>query len=252
MTEPAFEDAEALRAGMNELEWYHSVELAPGVVTPGRYDHRPYLHHYGIPSNLTGLRALDIGAASGFFSFELERRGAEVTALDLPHWMAHDFGPLYQNDRPLDEAERYLKEPLAFAKRALGSNVQSLYASVYDLDPGEHGTFDLVFCGSMLLHVTDPFRALCRIREVTGGEAIIATGISGDRRKRPLAEFHGAHDGTIWWLPNRTGLDRMMEAAGFEDWSWVSTFRLDPVDGSKGIDHGVIRARGNSRSISGS
>ena len=242
------EDAGDLVARMNELEWYHTVELAQGVFTPGRYDHRAYLRHYPLREDLAGQRALDVGAASGFFSFELERRGAQVTALDLPSWMDHDFGPLYEADRPLAEAERYLREPLAFAKEARGSSVETLYASVYDLDPEVHGTFDLVFCGSMLLHVTDPMRALWRIRDVTGGEAIIATGISRDRRKKPLAEFHGAHDGTIWWLPNRTCLDRMLEAAGFADWEWVSTFRLDPVDGTKGIEHGVVRAwndRGN-------
>lgn len=239
MTDPA----EDLVARMRELEWYHTVELAPGVLTPGRYDHRAYLEHYGLPEDLSGQRVLDVGAASGFFSFELERRGGEVTALDLPHWMAHDFGPRYRPDRPLEEAERYLREPLAFAKEARGSTVDTVYASVYDLSPEEHGTFDLVFCGSMLLHVTDPMRALWCIRSVTTGKAIIATGISKDRRKRPLAEFHGAHDGTIWWLPNRKGLDRMLEAAGFEEWSWVSTFRLDPVDGSHGIEHGVVHAR---------
>jgi tRNA (mo5U34)-methyltransferase len=236
------DDAGDLVPRMNKLEWYHTVELAPGVFTPGRYDHRAYLHHYPLPDDLTGRRALDVGAASGFFSFELERRGAAVTALDLPTWMDHDFGPRYRADRPLSEAERYLREPLAFAKEARGSSVDTVYASVYDLDPEIHGMFDLVFCGSMLLHVTDPMRALWRIREVTGGEAIIATGISKDRRKRPLAEFHGAHDGTIWWLPNRTGLERMLEAAGFDGWDWVSTFRLDPVDGSRGIEHGVVRA----------
>ena len=36
-----------------------------------------------IPADLTGKRALDIGAWDGWFSFALERRGAQVTALDL-------------------------------------------------------------------------------------------------------------------------------------------------------------------------
>lgn len=99
-----------------EFEWYHTVELAPGVLTPGRYDHRRYLRHYELPDDLSGKTVLDIGAASGFFSFEFEKRGGRVTAVDPPTWMAHDFGPRYQLDKPLSEAERYLRDPILFAK----------------------------------------------------------------------------------------------------------------------------------------
>jgi hypothetical protein len=41
------------------------------------------------------MTVLDIGAASGFFSFEMERRGGLVIATDLPSMPDHDFGPVY-------------------------------------------------------------------------------------------------------------------------------------------------------------
>jgi hypothetical protein len=68
------------------LSWYHTVDLGNGVVTPGLCDHRPYPGSYGLPRDLSDKTALDIGAASGFFAFEMEKRGAEVTATDLPTW----------------------------------------------------------------------------------------------------------------------------------------------------------------------
>jgi tRNA (mo5U34)-methyltransferase len=227
---------------VDEHDWYHTIELGPGVFTPGRYDHRRYLRYYELPEDLKGKSVLDIGAASGFFSFELEKRGGRVTALDLPAWMDHDFGPLYRPDKPLAEAERYLHDPLQFAKAARGSSIETRDMSVYDLSEESVGKFDLVFCGSMLLHLTDPVRALWRICEVTRGTAIIATGIAKHWGRRARADFHGAHDGTIWWLPNRACLEKMIECAGFSGWRWVSEFRLDPADGSKGIQHGVVHA----------
>jgi tRNA (mo5U34)-methyltransferase len=61
--------------------WYHTLELAPGVVTPGMFDLRPYVSRYGLPERLDGKRVLDIGTWDGFWAFEMERRGAaEVVA----------------------------------------------------------------------------------------------------------------------------------------------------------------------------
>lgn len=234
-----------IKRTINELPWYHTIDLGDGLVTPGIYDHRSYLHYYGFPTDLTDKRVLDVGAASGFFSFELERRGARVTALDLPRWMDHDFGPLYQFDNSLEEAEHYLHDPLEFAKSILDSSVEKHLLNLYDLSPKKVGTFDLVFCGSVLLHLTDPIKALWQIQSVTKGAAIIATALIDDHHQEPVARFVGHHDGMSWWFPNRACLERMVQAAGFAGWEWVSEFRLDYGDGRPGHNHGVIRAWNN-------
>ena len=36
-----------------------------------------------LPESLAGVRALDIGTFDGFWAFEMERRGAEVVAIDI-------------------------------------------------------------------------------------------------------------------------------------------------------------------------
>ena len=59
-------------------EWYHSIELAPGLVTPGRTslaEWQAQLDRLRLP-DLAGKSVLDIGAYDGFFSFAAERRGA--------------------------------------------------------------------------------------------------------------------------------------------------------------------------------
>ena len=52
--------------------WYHTITFPNGEVTPGIFDHRDLLPHYGLPDDLTGKRALDVGTANGFWAFEID------------------------------------------------------------------------------------------------------------------------------------------------------------------------------------
>lgn len=235
-------DLQELRQQIAALEWYHTIDLGNGILTPGDYDHRPYLAHYGIPENLTGKTVLDIGAASGFFSFEMERRGARVTALDLPAWFAHDFGPCYQPDKTAKDGQRYLQDPIMLAKARLGSQIDKVEMTIYDISPETVGMYNMVFCGSLLIHLTDPVRALWQIQRVTREVAIIATVVDPDSTDGPRAQFVGHHHGDGWWIPNRAGLEAMVQSAGFKGWEWFSEFRLNYRDGRPGPYHGVIRA----------
>src|SRR5947208_11385966 len=66
--------------------WWHEIDLAPGIVTPGDDSNRsklPILDGLGLPADMRELRALDIGCSDGYFSFEMERRGAAVVAIDF-------------------------------------------------------------------------------------------------------------------------------------------------------------------------
>src|SRR5438270_201044 len=55
------------------------------------------------------------------------------------------------------------------AQAMLSSQVHKRELNVYDLSPAELGTFDVVVCGSLLLHLRDPVRALEAIRSVCEG-----------------------------------------------------------------------------------
>ena len=73
--------------------WYHTLELAPGVLTPGWFDLRPIVDRLPWP-DVRGRRCLDVGTYDGFLAFELERRGArEVVCTDLPDEQDWDWPP---------------------------------------------------------------------------------------------------------------------------------------------------------------
>src|SRR3954454_12343409 len=148
--------------------WYHTIELAPGVATPGVVDLRDLAPRV-LPASLAGLRALDVGTFDGFWAFELEKRGAEVVATDVPRLDAAEWPPA--NRARLEAAARELNVELGrgfrIASEALGSSVRRVEVSVYHLDTDAiGGPFDYAFIGALLLHLRDPVRALERVRDV--------------------------------------------------------------------------------------
>lgn len=210
-----------LKAEVAALEWYHTLELAPGVVTPGRLDTRRVLDSVPFPPSLAGKRCLDVGTFNGFWAFEMERRGAtEVVAIDVldPHrW---DW-PRGSDPETIEAIGRRQAGGAGFdlAKRELGSSVQRLDRSVYELDEAEVGRFDLVYLGSLLIHLRDPVRALERVNAVCEETLIVVDGIdlalSALMPRHPIARFDG-RGRPWWWYANTAGLARMIEAAGFE------------------------------------
>ena len=238
-----------IRERASQFQWYHTIDLGHGVVTRGDYDLRPLLREYGIPASLAGKSVLDVGPGHGFFSFEFERRGAaRVTTAELPDWTGHDASPVLRQEFARLESgttmEPYLHGALGFAIQALGSRVERTFHNVYDLSPERVGEFDLVFCASVLLHLTDPLRALYAIRTVTREQAIICTGIDTSRhvRKEPRALFLGTATGQAFWFPTMKCLEQMALAAGFRQVEAVSTFQLKSTDGRFNTPHGTIRA----------
>jgi tRNA (mo5U34)-methyltransferase len=221
-----------LQAEIERYPWYHTLELGDGVVTQGMFDHRPHLEHYPIPADLSGKRCLDVATMDGFWAFEMERRGAAaVTALDLEDPEALDWpAALRGQNKEMDETKA---KRFALAKEALGSDVERVLLSAYDLSP-ELGTFDFVFCGDLLLHLKDPITPVENIRSVCREMAVIVNVIKKFRlyEKKPMAELDGI-DVFQWWLTNLEGLIRIVRSAGFARVEAAPTFEVPFTGGGE-------------------
>jgi tRNA (mo5U34)-methyltransferase len=242
MSQPSA-SASNLQAEVERYPWYHTLELGDGVVTKGMFDHRPVLDHYPIPADLSGKRCLDVATMDGFWAFEMERRGAaSVTALDLedPNQLDWPASLRGDHDKTMDETKA---ERFALAKSCLGSNVERVLMSAYDLSP-ELGTFDFVFCGDLLLHLKDPITPVENIRSVCTGSAVIVNVIKKFRfyEGRPMAELDGI-DVFQWWLTNLEGLVRIVKSAGFARVEPSDTFEVPFTTGGdwRGL-RGVVTA----------
>jgi tRNA (mo5U34)-methyltransferase len=213
--------------------WYHTIELADGVVTEGMFDHRPAVERYLLPADLSGMRCLDVGTMDGFWAFEMERRGArEVVATDVGQVDDLDWPPLWRQriEPALDETK---EARFRLAHTALGSSVTWVQRSVYELDT-DLGEFDLVFCGDLLVHLKDPITAVQRMRLVCAGSTIVCNPVKRFRfgRRRALAEFDGV-DEFQWWLLSQAALERIMLATGFARVEAGPRFELPAREGGK-------------------
>ena len=238
-------EREVLAGQIAALQWYHTIELGGELVTPGVFDLRPIVSGLGIPERLDGKTVLDVGPGNGFFTFLFEERGAAVTTVELPSWEAHDASPVlkafYQSDDGKPTAVN-IHDALGLAARVKGSRVTRQFVNIYDFDPAVHGRYDIVFCAAVLLHLTDPLRALYRIFSATKEMALVSTPIHDEASAVPRADFRGTATGHTFWLPNRACLLQWARAAGFSRVEWVSAFHLTGRDQQFHDTHGVIRA----------
>jgi tRNA (mo5U34)-methyltransferase len=181
--------------------WYHPIEVRPGIITPGANEARTVLEMLDLPADCRGMRALDLGTRDGFFAFELERRGAEVVAIDYMA-MAHSG--------------------FAVAAEILGSRVTYLQRNLYELAAAELGTFDIVLFLGMLYHLPDPLGALRVVRNLTRQQMYLETLVLdfGDEMDEvPLMRFFAgsswAGDPTNYWGPNVRCVEDMLGETEF-------------------------------------
>ena len=193
----AVEHKTAMEAG----SWWHSIDLGHGQVTPGAHgleELSGIYARFNLPDDLSGKRFLDVGCWDGFCSFEAERHGAEVVAVDC--WRPENF---------------------FIARRALQSKVEFREMSVYELSREALGSFDVVLFHGVLYHLRHPLLGLECVCEVTDELAIIESHVVDNLidLPRPVMEFYeldelgGQPDN--WWGPNSECLVRMARAAGF-------------------------------------
>jgi tRNA (mo5U34)-methyltransferase len=181
---------------------YHSLELADGTVIPGLIGIdalKARIQSFPIPEDLHGQRVLDVGAASGWNSFEMERRGAEVVAVDCVEF-----------------------EEFHMARKLLGSKVDYRILDVDELTPESVGRFDYVLFFGVLYHLRHPLLGLERICALTTEAAFVESFVT-DAGPDPAApctlEFYETNElgGQIdnWCGPNTNCLMALCRAAGF-------------------------------------
>jgi tRNA (mo5U34)-methyltransferase len=186
--------------------WFHSIELADGTAIPGLIsieELRERMAAFPIPAELRGKRVLDVGAWTGGSAFEMERRGADVTAMDCV------------------ELEEFHE-----AHRLTGSKVKLLILDVEELSPETAGVFDYVLFFGVFYHLRNPLLGLEKICSVTREAAFVESYVTDswakeeERNAAPcLLEFYeGAELGgqlDNWCGPNTNCLLAMCRSAGF-------------------------------------
>jgi tRNA (mo5U34)-methyltransferase len=204
--------------------WFHNLHLPDGTETAPNHPLGDFpafkwaqigAH---IPENLDGWTALDIGCNAGFYTFELARRGATVTAIDVD---AHFL------EQAAWAAEKFeLTDAITFRQ-----------AQVYDL-AHDAERFDLVLFLGVFYHLRYPLLGLDIVTEKVKRLMIFQTlTIPGDEvaevpadqdfddrapmvapgwPKMSFIEKKLAGDPTNWWAPNHAAVEAMLRSTGMK------------------------------------
>jgi tRNA (mo5U34)-methyltransferase len=180
-------------------------------------DARASFDVYGVPADLRGLKALEIGAWDGPYTFELERRGADVTALDIQDPDHTGFNT---------------------AKKILNSKAEYVRGRVEDIPEDWKDRFDLVLYMGVFYHLRDPMGAFDRLWAVMKDKGdLFYEGACLDysdkldpewkRHRRwlkkvrdiPVALFVAdsyMNDDTNWFIPTHKCVGDWLRSSGFE------------------------------------
>jgi tRNA (mo5U34)-methyltransferase len=230
----------AARAAVAEVPfWWHTIEIVPGVTTPGRKTAEQLAHEVQMLRfpDLRGKRVLDIGGWDGFFALHAEQQGAaEVTVLDHYVWSI-DLHGLYAQAGSAEEQIRYLtdisnsrfwqpdrlpgKAGFDLVRRLRGSRVRDIVADFMTVPLEEVGVWDVTLFLGVLYHLQDPLGGLRRLAAMTSEMALIesqAVSVGGQAGAR-LWEFYPgaelANDPSNWFAPTAAALEGALLAAGF-------------------------------------
>ncbi|MDX2149113.1 MAG: DUF1698 domain-containing protein [Bryobacteraceae bacterium] len=205
--DPLFHDlTQQQRERIEQGAWYHSIELPGGRLVNGLIPVdalRGRFDAFGIPAGLRGKRVLDIGAATGWCTFELERRGAQVVAVDCVEY-----------------------EDFRVAHQLLNSRAEYLILDMEEMTPERLGRFDYVLFFGVLYHLRHPLLGLERVLALTTDTAFIESFVCDAHLPEPDRAANTAHlefyetdelGGQIdnWFGPTANCLTALCRAAGF-------------------------------------
>ncbi len=208
---------------VEELQpWFHNLHLPDGTQTAPEHFLGDFPAYKWaelaplLPESLHGWNALDIGCNAGFYSFELARRGAYVTAID-------------SNSHYLRQA-RWAARQYELDQRIEFRNMQ-----VYDLARTAE-RYDLVLFLGVFYHLRYPLlgldivtqkvrRLLCFQTLTMPGEEVFAATADRHMDERELMRDPGwpkmafiehrfAEDPTNWWAPNHAAVEAMLRSSG--------------------------------------
>jgi len=195
--------------------WYENFYFENGATTKGRSPSTKKLMSLGLPASLEGVSVLDVGAYEGFYSIQMEQRGALVTANDHFVW-----------NWPGDNS----KSNLELVMKITDSRISVLEADIDSLPNIQHQI--TLFLG-VLYHLEDQIGALRKIRESAKSLVVLETLIDDLDIAGPSLKFYPGkdlnNDGSNQFGPNLDALVGLIQAAGFQNFEFKGIWEINPV-----------------------
>jgi SAM-dependent methyltransferase len=197
--------------------FYHTMDLPSGVTVSGYWDLRGRFGDYLGGADVRGKSVLDVGAATGWISFECERHGAaEVVGLDKAHSVKPQYVPGYRAiaNAPEVKGGGDLRRGYWLCHRLYGSKAKIVYGDAYKV--GDHITgADIVIVGQILVHCRDPLAVLHQCAKVAGEALVIVEG-SFEFNQPAMVFLGGGEIYYSWFHLSDSFYRKYLDLLGFE------------------------------------
>ncbi len=225
-----------------DCDFYHSFTLAEGEVV-GQWDLRdnwqPYLGHV----DFAGQSVLEIGPASGFLSFCMERAGAQVTALEPPMSHLWDVVPSQGVDIPawragFSKSIERVRNSFWYAHAMMKSTVRMIEAEPYRI-PDTIGTFDVGLLAAVLLHCRRPFDLLESVAARTRKTVIVTEVYNASLGEQAACAFlphRGVDQVHTWWHFTPQFFVSALGLLGFTEARVVFHTQPQPAEGGRSVE----------------
>lgn len=218
---------------LSDCQFYHTMDV-PGMGTiqgfeGGNWDLRGVIGEMLKHATLDKKRVLEIGPASGLLTFEMERRGAQVVAIEIPPKHKFDIVPWPQVKEAWQAGTEAAWVPITnawwLAHEKFNSKAQMCYVGAYDLEQANIGTFDVGIMANMLLHNRDPLRIINNVVAKGVSQIVIVEQFHHDLEPcgLPLINFHpnpnvegGEANWNVWWRFTTTYFINYLKVHGFK------------------------------------
>jgi hypothetical protein len=196
---------------INDCRFYHTFNFDGKDKINAKWDLTNCIDDYLSNFDFKGKRVIDIGSASGYLSFEMEKKGADVVSFDMPdgsYW-DHLIYPGY--NKPKSKPSESLFNSYEYIHEKLSSKNKIFRANIYEQLPDEIGYFDVAVFGTMLSHVRDPILTLMNILLRVKDHAIL---INPFQNEKPT--IYKNHNGKTWWMLCQEDIEKIMFDIGFQ------------------------------------
>lgn len=192
----------------------------PGVgEVHGQWDLRGREDEYLGHVNVAGRRVLEIGPASGFITLTLDRRGAEVVAVDTAPDAPWDFVPQQKlNPAVIEQRSTHmerLRNSWWFVHEQCALRARVHYGHAERL-PDDLGRFDVAVVASVLLHCRNPLSVIQAAAERS--KAVVITDMASPDLSGAVCRLVPSRENAVWdtwWTLTPELVEQFLGVLGF-------------------------------------
>ena len=246
---------------LDECNFYHTTDIPGAGVAEGQWDLRDGFEEYLGNYDFSGQRVLEIGPATGFLTFQIEKTARDIVAVELP--MDRDFwnsvpyeelGLARGKPEGWTEVEKQFHEHIGrirngfwFCHRQFESSAKVYHGSSEDL-PESLGEFDVALLASVLLHTRSPVAVLESCARLVSGSIIITEVFDESLGEGPVCSLvptEGNKAWDTWWRFAPRFFTQFLEVLGFTEHK--VNFHEQLADGNPLTMYTITSSRPTSR-----